>query len=256
MADEEDTEDDIDIEIYDGDENHEEILANQNEIIDLDEEKRNNQEINRNNGGFIDLSMDSEPENENRDVGDLKNDENREDNVNIEEHRDIIDLTLDEPEEEDNKQIEDRKEDEEFHTITVESYGVSGVIRTKYKNRDDAKWSRPNLTWKNKRLVRKSGASSWICTMDERNCKLKFTRSTLLWEHMENKHMMGEGAFHCDWIGCDKKYTHKAGLFAHIRSIHVGPLDDQYKYECKVCGRKHQNQMAKYRCCRNPNGRQ
>lgn len=207
----------------------------------------NNQEINRNNGGFIDLSMDSGSENEIRDVGDLKNDENKED---------VIDLTLDEPEEEDNKQIEDRKEDEKFNTITVESYGVSGRIRTKYMNRDDAKWSRPNLTYKNKRLVRKSGASRWICTMDERNCKLTFTRSTLLWEHMEIQHMMGERGFHCDWEGCDKKYSHKAALIHHIRSIHVGPLDDQYKYECKDCGTKHQNQMAKFRCCRNRNGRQ
>ena len=205
---------------YDG--NHDVLRDGINVDNVADEEDtgmRNNQEINENNGGFIDL-------------------------------------TLDEPDVDDNKQIEDRNEDEEFNTITVESYGVSGRIRKKYKDREDAKWSRPNLRYKNKRLVQKSGASSWICTMDEGNCKLKFTRSPLLWEHMENQHMMGKGAFHCHWDGCDKKYTHKAGLFHHIRSIHVGPLDDQYKYECKVCGRKHQNQMAKYRCCRNRNGRQ
>lgn len=223
---------------------------------------RNNQEINRNNGGFIDLSMDSEPENENVDVGDVKNDENRDDIVNIEEgddnkeHPDVIDLTVDESDADDNKQIEDGKEDEAFHTITVESHGVSGRTRKRYLNRDDAEWSRPKLTFRNKKLVRKGGASKWICTMDEQNCKLTFSRSTLLWEHMEIQHMIGERAFHCHWNGCDKKHSHKAALFHHIRSIHVGPLDDQYKYECKVCGKKHQNQMAKYRCCRNRNERQ
>ena len=68
---------------------------------------------------------------------------------------------------------------------------------------------------------------------------------------MEVKHMYDMNQYKCHFKDCGKVFSWKASLKSHIRSVHLAPTDERFKWTCTTCGSKHNNNMAAYRCCKN-----
>ena len=156
----------------------------------------------------------------------------------------FIDLTNDS---DDEVRIKVEEVDENFNYIVWRYHIISGT--TTKKHNGIFPWRMPRIQVKGKKLMERHKDFRWKCTFT--GCPKDYATKTILWNHITDDHLFDEKSYECAVDDCLRSFSHRSGVLDHIKRDHM----DGKQFECKRCGKEHQNATAARRCARRCQGR-